>query len=116
MIYEALKSLVDWLKTSYKCPECSEWISDSNIDIVWAAWNTVNFDIECPKCGKHWMIKSQMVMLNIDWLTKMKHSIEGIKNKLEWTKESEIKITDNEIIALDKNLKNKQINVSDLFK
>lgn len=112
MLYEALKWLVDWLKTSYKCPECSSAVWDNNIDIVWAAWTTVNFDIECPECGKHWIIKSQMTMLDL-W--QMKQSIETIKNKLKWNNESVISITDSEIVELDKDLKNKQISASDLF-
>ncbi len=114
MIYSALKWLVNWLKTSYKCPDCNESISEWDIDIVWAAWNTVNFDIVCPKCGKHWIVKSQLVMLDVNWLSEMKHSIENIKEKLN-PENSKSQITDNEIVELDKDLKNKQINASDLF-
>lgn len=115
MIYETLKSLVDWLKTSYKCPDCWEWIKESDIDIVWAAWNTVNFDVSCPKCGKHWIVKSQLMMLDLSWLTEMKHSIENIKNKIKEDVKSNEKITDSEIVSLDKDLKNEKINASDLF-
>jgi hypothetical protein len=45
----------------------------------------------------------------------MKHSIEIIKDKLKDKVKPEVRITDNEIVALDKNLKNEKINVSDLF-
>lgn len=113
MIYEALKSLVEWLKESYKCPECDSWISEKDIDIVWAAWNTANFDITCPNCSKHWMIKSQLIVMDLDWITNVKKSIEDIKSKIK-QKENH-KISDNEIVKLDKSLKNKSINVSDLF-
>jgi predicted RNA-binding Zn-ribbon protein involved in translation (DUF1610 family) len=115
MIYSTLKSLVDWLKTNYKCPDCGETINESSIDIVWAAWNTVNFDIECPKCHKHWIVKSQLMMVDLDWISEIKHSIENIKNKLINDREVEVKITDNEIISLDKDLKNNKVNASDLF-
>ena len=114
MIYQALKWLVDWLKTSYKCPDCNEWVSESDIDIVGAAWNTVNFDIICHKCGKHWIVKSQLVMLDANGLSEMKHSIENIKNKLN-PSSTTTQIADTEIVSLDKELKEKQINVSDLF-
>lgn len=115
MIYEALKWLVEWLQANYKCPECNENIWEWDIDIVGAAWNTANFDITCHKCGKHWIIKSQLVVLDANWLSEIKHSIENIKEKFS-SNNSEEKITDSEIIALDKDLKNKQISVEDLLK
>jgi len=115
MIYETLKSLVEWLKTSYKCPKCNVKVGESDIDIVGAAWNTVNFDIICPKCGKHGIVKSQLMMVDLNWLTEIKHSIESIKNKLESSKETKVKISDSEIVNLDKDLKNEKINASDLF-
>jgi len=113
MIYKTLKSLVDGLKTSYKCQDCQTWVNESDIDIVWAAWNTVNFDVICPKCGKHWIVKSQLMMMDLWWLTEIQHSIDNIKDKLKT--ESDLKITDSEIVDLDKNLKNEKINASDLF-
>lgn len=114
MIYEALKWLIEWLQANYKCPECNSNIWEWDIDIVWAAWNTANFDITCPKCQKHWIIKSQLVILDTNWLSEIKHSIENIKDKI-WSDKITEKITDTEIIELDKDLKNKKINVSDLF-
>lgn len=113
MIYEAMKGLVEWLVNWYKC-ECGGRVWEWNIDIVWAAGNTVNFDLICPKCGKHWMIKSQLVLLDQNWLSNIQHSIQDIKEKLIW--KSEVKqISDNEIVSLWKDLQEKQINVSDLF-
>ncbi len=109
MIYEAMKWLVEWLVDSYKC-ECGSWVSEKNIDIVGAAWNTVNFDLVCPKCGKHWIVKSQIMIINQD----MKDSIENIKEKLIWNNSSK-QISDIQITNLRKDLKEKQINVSDLF-
>ena len=113
MIYEAMKWLVEWLTSSYKC-ECGSNVSEKDIDIVWAAWNTVNFDIVCPNCSKHWIVKSQIVLLDTNGLAEVKHSIETIKDKLSWGKET-VQISDTEITSLSKDLKEKQIQVSDLF-
>ena len=113
MIYEAMKGLVEWLVTSYKC-ECGSNVWEKNIDIVWAAWNTVNFDIICPNCEKHWMVKSQIVMLDSNWLNEIQHAVENIKEKL-WQDIKTKQISDTEIVNLWKDLNNKQINVSDLF-
>ncbi len=115
MIYETLKSLVEWLKTSYKCPECGVWISEKDIEIVWAAWNTVNFDVACPKCGKHWIVKSQLMMVDLNWLTQIKHKFEDIKEKLTLWEKEETKISDKQIINLDRDLKNEKINAKDIF-
>ena len=115
MIYKTLKSLVDWLKTNYKCSECNSWVWESDIDIVWAAWNTVNFDVICPKCWKHWIVKSQLMMVDLEWINEIKHSIENIKEKLTENNKINTKITDKAIVSLDKNLKNEKISVSDLF-
>jgi len=113
MIYEAMKWLVEWLVTSYKC-ECGSQVWERNIDIVWAAWNTVNFDIICPKCGKHWMVKSQLLLIDQDSINNIQHSIEDLKGKLT-TNSTTKQISDTEITSLSKDLKEKQINVSDLF-
>ncbi len=115
MIYETLKNLVESLKTSYKCPDCNSWIEESNIDIVWAAWNTVNFDISCPRCWKHWIVKSQLMMVDIGPLKDMKGKMENLKDRFKSIKKFKNTISDSEIVDLDKNLKNKQMNASDLF-
>ena len=50
MNFWALKWLVENVVKNYKCPECNSEINDNSIDVVWAAWNTVNIDIECSNC------------------------------------------------------------------
>ena len=112
MIYEAMKWLIDWLVSTYKC-ECGSSIKDSDVDIVWAAWNTLNLDVMCPKCGRHWMIKSQLVMMDLNWLSQFKHEIEWVSNQLK--KDKSQLISDNTIVNLWKDLKNKDIKASDLF-
>jgi len=110
MLYEAMKWLVEWLLTTYQCECGNTTISEKNIDIIWAAWNTVNFDIMCSKCGKHWMIKSQLLMVDLNQVAEVKHSIEAVKDKLKTNS-----ISDKEIVNLSKDLKEEKINVSDLF-
>ena len=112
MIYEAMKWLVEWLVWSYKC-ECGSGITEWSIDVLWAAWESVNFDIMCPKCGKHWFIKSHLIM--VDWNNvQLQNTIETLKTKLTAGTET-FNISDKEITDLSKDLKSKQINVSDLF-
>jgi len=50
MNYQMLKTLLDSLVTNFKCPNCNEQVTDSNIEIVGAAGNSVNLDIGCVAC------------------------------------------------------------------
>jgi len=120
MNYQALKWMLEWIVKTYKCPNCSADISENNVDIVWAAWTTVNIDIECAKCQKHSMIKAEMTQINLweinfskEWLVWLKNSLEKIKNNL--TQAQTRKIKDEEIINLSKDLKKNNLNISDLF-
>lgn len=107
MNYEALNTMIKNLIESYKCPECKTWITTNDIDIVWAAGSTVNLDIVCTNCKKHSMVKSQIMHVNLEQLN-------SIKNKIAWNKKTPL-IQDNQIVELDRELKNKKISVSDLF-
>jgi DNA-directed RNA polymerase subunit RPC12/RpoP len=83
MNYQALKSMIDNLVKNYKCNECWSNITDNNIDIVWAAWNNVNIDIECPKCKKHAMLKSQVIQIDINNIKDLKNNLLHLKSKIE---------------------------------
>ena len=109
MNYQALKSMIESLIKSYKCNECGSNITEENIDIVWAAWNNVNIDIECPNCKKHAMVKSQVMQIDINNIKWLKNSLLNLKNKIETP------IKDEEMIKLSKDLKNRNLNVKDLF-
>ena len=119
MNYQSLKWMIESIIKNYKCPQCSNSVVDTNIDIIWAAWNTINIDIECSNCWKHSMIKTEV--LSID-LTNKNVSIDNIKkikqrfsknnvNLIWWNKS----IKDTEIVDLNKNLRKEKLNVSDLF-
>ncbi len=109
MNYQALKSMVNNLIKSFKCNECKSNITEENIDIIWAAWNSVNIDIECPKCKKHTMVKSQILQIDSSNIALLKQNLLNLKTKIENP------IKDEEMIKLSKDLKNRNINASDLF-
>lgn len=129
MNYQALRWLIDNLVQSYKCPECWNWVVEANIDIIWAAWNTINVDVECSKCQKHSMIKSEVLSINLwefkqakDTLLKLKNNLENIKSNLDLSKNVSYKkpldlkmIKDEEIVDLNSKLKTKDFKVEDLF-
>ena len=125
-----IESLIKW----YSCPSCSgNTISEQNIDIVWAAGNTVNIDMKCPWCSKHYMARMEIVGVNLSDASKfsqgniknMKIGMDAIKNALNEIKEKkeedieiqllEESIKDDQIIDLSKNLKSKKMSVKDLF-
>lgn len=118
MNYKALKWMIDNLTKSYKCPECNSEVNESNVDIIWAAGTTINIDIECNNCGKHSMIKSEVITLD---LTKIQN-VNELKEKLKdsTTKKIEVNpknlIKDEEIVELNKDLKQNNLWVQDLFK
>lgn len=118
MNFQSIKWMIESLVKSYKCPECWEGISDLNVDIIWAAWSTINIDIECFSCWKHSMVKTEVLAINLSekWI-----SAENIE-KLKWAlikntsiKTNNKKINDDEIIWLNKDLKKSKLNVSDLL-
>lgn len=118
MNFQSLKWMIDSLIQSYKCPECWSTVSDSNIDIIWAAWTTINIDIECSNCWKHSMVKTEVLSLDLSekWISA--ESLEKIKRTLMNSKNVNIKwesIKDEEIVWLNKDLKKSKLNVSDLL-
>lgn len=119
MKFWALKWLVENVLRSYRCSECSCEVNEENIDVIWAAWNTVNIDIECSNCGKHSMIKSEVLTLDLSNMNITKEKLWNIKAEL-WKIQGKINlkkdsIKDELIINLNKSLKQEKMNVSDLF-
>ena len=83
-----LRNMVQNMVSTYKCPFCSaNKIDEKNIDIVGAAGNTVNIDMHCPSCQKHFMVKTELMQIelsemNLDKLAKLKQNLEDIKAKM----------------------------------
>jgi transcription elongation factor Elf1 len=128
MNFGMLKNMVENLVSSYTCPFCS-WknISEQNIDIVGAAGNTVNIDMHCPGCDKHFMAKTEVVQMELwsftaDKIEQIKNSLNALKGKMWWDlsvidAEIEVKnlIKDDIILDLHKDLQQKWYKASDLF-
>ncbi len=117
MNFQSLKTMIDSLIQTYTCPECSAHASSDSVDVIWAAWSTINIDIECPNCGKHSMVKSEVLTLD---LAKQGISPENLQQLKEWIlvwkmKQNQNKIKDEQIVSLNKNLKKEDFNVSDLL-
>ena len=119
MNYQLLKNLLDSLVLNFKCPECFAEVKDNNIEVVWAAWNSINLDILCQKCQKHTFIKAEANQLNIwnimnlKWLSK-----EEIAKKIMWNIKKETpknEIKENQILELRDIFKTKNINVTDFL-
>ncbi len=123
MNYTALKSMIDSLIESYACTFCNETVWEENIDIIWAAWTTVNIDVGCPKCNKHSMIKVDVVAIDLRKMNITSDKLKEISRKLgsissnSWNWEiSNTSIKDEEIITLSKVFKDREFKVDDLFK
>ena len=128
MNFSMLKSMVENLVKWYKCPSCSgKDISEQNIDIVGAAGNTVNIDMHCPNCDKHFMAKTEVMQMELgnisaDKLAKIQKSLSALKGKLWWDIELEStilpekKILDENIVDLKKWMEQKKnFSVNDLL-
>lgn len=119
MNFQSIKSMIESLIKSYKCPECWESINDTNVDIMWAAWTTINIDIECFKCWKHSMVKTEVLAIDLSkkWISK--ENIEKLRNTLLNSNSiksiNSKKINDEEIMSLNNDLKKWKLNVSDLL-
>jgi hypothetical protein len=72
----------NFIKT-YKCPSCSATTDESLVDIIGAAGNTINIDIECSACKKHSMIKAEVAQIDMSNISLAKDKINQIKNILQ---------------------------------
>jgi endogenous inhibitor of DNA gyrase (YacG/DUF329 family) len=129
--------MIDSLVKTYKCPECGNEVNDNNVDVIGAAGTTINIDIECPECGKHSMIKSEVMSLDLtnsnitaEKLQQIKDTLGQINGnikaefvngnteeslKIETEKKAAKSIKDKEIVELNSELKQEELNVGDLL-
>jgi len=124
--------MVENLVSSYKCPFCSATnIGEKNIDIVWAAGNTVNIDMHCPSCDKHFMAKTEVVQMDLwnlpsEKIAQIQNSLQALKTKMGWDIEIDAqvipaqnmetqKILDKNIVSLQKDLKKENLSLEELF-
>lgn len=130
MNYQMLKTLLDSLVLNFKCPNCSCQITETNLEIVWAAGTSVNLDVHCTNCEKHTFVKAEVSQINL-WnvvdfnsenieefkqkLHKKLTSINIQKSDLNHRENMEPKINDKQIWELRKALKNECIKVEDFL-
>lgn len=128
-----LKNMVENLVSTYKCPFCgAQDISENNIDIVGAAGNTVNIDMHCPSCDKHFMAKTEVMQMELwnisaEKISQLKQAVSALQGKLGgkidvqmWQISDSIHkkdvIKDESIMGLQKDLSaKKELKVEDLF-
>lgn len=131
MNYQMLKSIIDSLVQNFRCPDCETQVTEKDVEIVWAAWKTVNIDIWCPKCSKHTMVKAEVSSLNIwnlpiwdkESMDKLRQELIQKISTLKWIswvwevkmKNKEIWIDEKQIMDLRKKLKWENISASDFF-
>lgn len=132
MNFGMLKNMVENLVSSYKCPFCSSTnIDEKNIDIVGAAGNTVNIDMHCPSCNKHFMAKTEVMQMELGnmssekiaqiqkWLLALKGKLWGnIDIEVQtWEAEKSLwnNIKEENILDLRKELQKGDFSAKDLF-
>ncbi|MCP4523111.1 MAG: hypothetical protein GY828_02730 [Candidatus Gracilibacteria bacterium] len=131
MNFKALKGMIDSLVKTYKCPECGNEVNENNVDVIGAAGSTINIDVECTNCGKHSMIKSEVLSLDLTNKNVSAQKLEQIKQALtqingsgnvnvsgaiiQNTDKKTNKIKDKEIVDLNSTLSSETLNVSDLL-
>jgi len=133
MIFEALQWTVNQLIEQYECPECESNIEAKDINIIWAAWETINMEVCCPECESREYVEAKVFTLdlsqivknyiNSEWLKDKIKNIENYKNEIsdvssllenkEEQKNTQIK--DEQIVEMNKILKTKRFSVNDLF-
>jgi len=126
MNYKALKTMIDSVTSNYKCPSCNSNVWEENLDIIGAAGTSVNVDITCPSCGKHSMIKAEVMNIDVSNMKIAPEQLEALQQKIGEMKgvisgniqmlpRTENGMKDKEIVDLNKNLKQKELKVEDLF-
>ena len=121
MNYQILKNIIDNLLNSFTCPSCTCAISEADIEIVGAAWNTINVNVSCPQCQKNAMIRTEVAHVNLDNINPANIPAD-IQNKIQALKWDILKvgtvkkttINDKQITELNRDLKNIS-GVTDLF-
>lgn len=130
MNYQMLKTLIDSLLSNFRCPNCQWNVQENNIEIVGAAWTSINLDVVCPACEKHTFVKAEVSQINLGNIVDLNpENLDEFKQKLHqklssinitskefWgTQNMEAQINDKEILELRATLNHEHLNVQDLF-
>lgn len=126
MNYQSLKAMVESVASNYLCPSCNSPVNDAALDIIGAAWTSINIDVTCPSCEKHSMIKAEVMNIDVTNMNINREQFDALKDKIgqmktivSWkddAKNSNVDvIKDDQIVDLNKNLRKKDLKVEDLF-
>ena len=126
MNFQTLKSMIESIVKTYKCPICTSSVTEGDVNIIGAAWTTANIDISCSSCKKHSMVKIEVMWIDLTKATLNKNSLQELKSRfkdIQWDVEvlsheesSDNPIQDENIVDLNKNLNIDKFTVEDLFK
>lgn len=83
MNYHMLKILITSLVANFICPECSEGITEQNVEIIGAAGNTINLDVQCDGCQRHTFIKAEVGQIQMSNLWDLGGNFEKLTQKLK---------------------------------
>lgn len=117
MNYQIFKSIIESIIANFKCESCMSWVSENNIEIIWAAWGSLNVDVVCPSCSKHTVVRAEVANVNL-WAVSWKQEL---KEKLVKTfsnivkNDNNLKLNDKVITDLSKALKTENIKVQDFL-
>lgn len=130
-----LKHILTSIIQAYSCPHCgAKEISENNIEIVGTAGTTLNIDMCCPACQKHFMAKTEVVnmqgaAMTPELMKKIQNSLASIKQQLggnidiseefrkhQWQESQNKKvIRDEDIVSLQKMINTNKLSAKDLF-
>lgn len=119
MNYEAFQLLVKSLLNNFKCDSCKEWITQSDINIMSVEWRKITLNINCKKCKKTMLVKSEVIWIDLSKMNLTSSQISMIKNSIKVKNDRNIantKIREKSINDLGENLKKDSLNAADLFK
>lgn len=111
MNYLILKTIIDSTIMNFRCKECSSWISEWNINVLWLAWNSINLEVFCPNCRTQWVVKAEIWFLNQGWNPELLNNIKNINQNPMSNKDL---IKDSDILSIRESLKNSS-SIEDLF-
>lgn len=109
MNYKILKNIIENLLWNFSCPTCGSEVSENDLEVIGAAWNSLNINVACPQCSKNIMVKTEVAHIDL-WKINAGNIPDEIKNKIK-TLKSELpaptknQIKDEQIIDLNNKLK-----------
>ena len=126
--------MIQSLIRTFKCPYCSNQnLWEQDIHVMRYDKDILNLDIWCPKCKKHFMMRTELVQINASNLNpqvlkKLQHILSTIQQgfrggiidnkviKKTWDLHQDSTLKDEQIVSFQKELSSKKdITVEDLF-